>query len=98
RARGLLARRLTRRGLAPSLGALVGLMTAEAAAVVPAPLALSTVEAGTRLAAGVGVTAVAPARVAALVQGVLQGMARTKLKSAAVLLAAVPVCFRVPTP
>src|SRR5439155_1396620 len=86
--------RLTRRGLAPSVGVVVGVMAAEAAAVVPAPLIRETVHAGTLLAAGgIGVTSVAPIRVAALAQGVLQGMAKTKLKSAAILLAAVAVCF-----
>jgi RNA polymerase sigma factor (sigma-70 family) len=76
RGRSLLARRLARRGLALSMGALAA-MASEAAAV-PAPLVLSTARAAVLVAAGqaAGVSASA----AVLMKGVLKTMFLAKLK------------------
>jgi RNA polymerase sigma factor (sigma-70 family) len=91
RARVLLAKRLTRLGLALSGGALAAVLAEQAAsACPPPPLASSTLQAAAVLAAGQAATGVVPAEVAALVQGVLKDMLLTKLKivSAALLVAA----------
>jgi RNA polymerase sigma factor (sigma-70 family) len=82
RGRRLLAKRLARRGLALSGGALAAALAENAAsASVPAPLAASTVT-----AAG----GTAPAKVAALAEGVLKAMllARLRQTGAALLLVA----------
>jgi RNA polymerase sigma factor (sigma-70 family) len=81
RGRRLLARRLARRGLALSVGALAALAESPASASVPAPLLSATVTA----AAGA-----APATVTALAEGVLKSMllARLQQTGAALLLAA----------
>jgi RNA polymerase sigma-70 factor (ECF subfamily) len=91
RARALLARRLTARGVGLSAGALAAVLGQQAAsAAVPAPLAAATIRAGAALAAGGAVlSAVTSARVAALAEGVMKAMLLSKLKAAtAVLLAA----------
>jgi RNA polymerase sigma factor (sigma-70 family) len=93
RARRLLAKRLTRRGVALSAAALaVTLAQQAAAATVPAALVGSTVQAATLVAAGQAATAVVSAEVAALTQGVLQAMFVTKLKSALLVLLTVALC------
>ncbi|HYT93105.1 MAG TPA: RNA polymerase sigma factor [Gemmataceae bacterium] len=83
--RALLAKRLARRGLTLSVGALVALLSARTvSASVPPALLSSTVNAASLLAAGKAVTAGAiSANVAALYQGVLQAMLLTKLKMTA---------------
>ena len=85
RGRGRLQARLTRRGLAPSVGAVAALLTAEAAtAAVPAALVEATVRAATLAAAGQTVAGAVSA--AALSEGVLRAMFMTRLK----LISAVP--------
>ncbi len=78
RGRELLRERLLRRGLALSAGLLAVRLADNARAVTPAALAQGTVAVA---AAGAG-----PARVLALVEGVLREMFLTKLKAAAALV------------
>jgi RNA polymerase sigma factor (sigma-70 family) len=79
--RSMLAKRLTRRGLALASGG-VAAMIAEnvASACVPAPLIGSTVQAAARVAAGKAVAAAASASVASLAKGVMNTMLISKLK------------------
>jgi RNA polymerase sigma factor (sigma-70 family) len=88
RGRAMLAKRLTRRGLALSGGALAILVTEKAAAAVPTSVLSSTLKAVTALAAGqAGATLLVSARVAVLTEGVVKGMLLNKLlKVTAVLL------------
>jgi RNA polymerase sigma factor (sigma-70 family) len=86
RARGLLAKRLARRGLALSAGALAMALTERASAKVPATLAVFTVKAALLTAAGPAAAGVVPAPVAALTEGVLRAMMMTKFKAAAVVV------------
>ncbi len=91
RARRMLAKRLNRRGVALSAGALATLLAQNTlSAAVPAPLALATVKAATFVAAGPA-TAVVSAEVAALTEGVLSTMFFAKIKSAALVLFVVAV-------
>jgi RNA polymerase sigma factor (sigma-70 family) len=78
RGRALLARRLTRSGLAVSAAALFEPATAAPVSVVATTVRLAT-----------GPAALVPARVSALVEGVLKTMLITKLKLATVMLAAI---------
>ncbi len=80
-ARRMLARRLSRHGLALPTGALSGAL-ARGAASVPVELAASTV----RIATGVAGAAVVSARVAALAEGAVRAMFVTKLKTATTVL------------
>ncbi len=84
RARAALARRLARRGITLSAGALAALLAREAAAGVPNLLVSSTV----RAVAGLGAPAagVVSGRVALLVEGVLKAMLLTKLKTVTALV------------
>ena len=84
RARERLRGRLTRRGLAPSVLAVVPI--GRASGMAPAPFVKSTIEAAMRIVAGrpPGTSAI----VLDLVQGVLRTMFLTKLKTAAAILAA----------
>jgi RNA polymerase sigma factor (sigma-70 family) len=92
RGRALLAKRLTRHGLAVAGGALGGMLSQNASAAVPAALVSSTVKAAGLFAAGQAVTAgVTSARVAALAEGVLKAMFLGKLKMAAAVVLAVCV-------
>src|SRR4029077_13978692 len=93
RARDLLRRRLTRRGLAPSVGVLVLGLAEKTSAAVPAPLTGSTLQAAKALAAGnlPAVAAVSPSA-AALMEGVLQAMFVKQLK---IVLAAVSLILLV---
>ncbi len=85
RGRGLLARRLARRGVVLSAMAL-------AAACVPAALAESTVKAALGYAAGnAAVAGCVSAPVAALTEGVLRAMFLNRIKVAALVLLAVGV-------
>jgi RNA polymerase sigma factor (sigma-70 family) len=88
RARQLLARRLTRRGLALSGGALsAALATNGAAACVPAPLLLSTTRAALLLATGdATATSAVSTTVAALTERMMTLMFLARLRSAAVLV------------
>jgi RNA polymerase sigma factor (sigma-70 family) len=81
RARVLLAKRLTQRGLALSAGALTAaLAQGSATACVPPATVVSTVKAASAFAAGqAGPAGVIPAKVAALTEGVLKAMLLNKL-------------------
>jgi RNA polymerase sigma factor (sigma-70 family) len=88
RARALLAKRLTRHGLALSAGAVaVALAGGGASAGVPAPLVRNTVRTATLIAAGqTAATGAVSAQVAALTEGVLKAMLLTRLRIALVVL------------
>jgi RNA polymerase sigma factor (sigma-70 family) len=92
-ARELLRRRLTRRGVTLSAGALAtALSPGAASAVVPMPLIASTSKAALALAAGQAAAAgVVSASVAALMEGVLKAMFLTKLKVVALMVLAVSI-------
>src|SRR5262249_11757706 len=84
RARSLLAKRLTRRGVALSAGALAAALSQSgASAAVPASGGDSTIRAASLFAAG---RAAISAEVAALAGGVLKTMLLTKLKSVTAVL------------
>jgi RNA polymerase sigma factor (sigma-70 family) len=91
-ARRMLARRLGRRGMAISGGALaLAISHGAASCCVPASLVLSTVKAATLAAAGpTAVASLVSAKVFALTEGVMRTMLLTKLKivSAMLLVAA----------
>jgi RNA polymerase sigma factor (sigma-70 family) len=100
RARVLLARRLARHGLAVSGGALAAVLAQNAAlASAPTAVVLRTIQAASLFAAGqAAATALIPAKVAALAQGVLKSMLLTKLKIAtAVLLVLAGLSAALPT-
>jgi RNA polymerase sigma factor (sigma-70 family) len=81
RARVILAKRLARRGLALSAGAMAVTLAANAAtAALPVPLVSSTVKAAVLVAAGHAVAGAFPASVAALTEGVLKTMSMSKVK------------------
>jgi RNA polymerase sigma factor (sigma-70 family) len=87
RARTMLAKRLTRRGVTVSGGSLGMVLSQRASAGVPAAVACSTIKAASSLAAGQAVAeAVASATVAALTEGVLKTMLLTRLKAVTVVL------------
>jgi RNA polymerase sigma factor (sigma-70 family) len=92
-ARQLLAKRLARRGLTVSGGALpAALLENAAAACLPTALVRSTVNAAAGVAAGLAVTtAVVSARVVGLVKGVMRAMALQKIKVMTVVLVALLV-------
>lgn len=79
----MLAKRLANRGVALSAGSLAVMVSQNAvSAAVPTSLMSSTVKAATLVAAGqAAVAGVVPAKVAALMEGVLRTMFRTKLKN-----------------
>jgi HlyD family secretion protein len=87
RARERLRARLARRGLAPAIAAALATLPAASAAL---PLIQPTLAAAMAFAARL--TGAAPARPAALAEGVLRAMTHTKLKIAAVLLAVAAAC------
>lgn len=90
RGRAMLAKRLSRRGLALSAGALTAaLVQSTASASVPVSLASSTMQAAALLATGQAVSAVISTRVVALMEGVMKGMWATKLKMTTTVLLAV---------
>jgi RNA polymerase sigma factor (sigma-70 family) len=89
RARVMLAKRLRRRGLDVSGGALAIVLSHEAAlAAVPPAVMCTTITAATLFAAGPAATGSISARVAALTEGVLKSMLLSKLKMAVVVLMA----------
>jgi RNA polymerase sigma factor (sigma-70 family) len=94
RARALLARRLARRGLALSAGALAAALSGSgASAGVPAPLLVSTRKAAHLLAAGQAAAGALSAAVVTLTEGVLTAMLRSRFQAALVLLLAAGVLF-----
>jgi RNA polymerase sigma factor (sigma-70 family) len=89
RARGLLAKRLSRRGLALSAGALATAVSAGAApASVPMPLVVSTVKAAPFAAGPATAAGVISPQVAALFEGVMRAMLLTRIKTAATVVLA----------
>jgi RNA polymerase sigma factor (sigma-70 family) len=93
KARALLAKRLARRGLAVSAGALAAALPQDvASASVPSSLLTATVEAAAATATGsvIGTSAIS-AQVWALTQGVLKTMFLAKLKLAVVMMLALAV-------
>jgi RND family efflux transporter MFP subunit len=106
RGRGRLRDRLTRRGLAPSAGALGAQFPAEVApAAMPAPLAEATARAAAQFLAGGTANGVVPDAVVSLIQAELRAMSMIKLKTAAAALAAgigivsaVALAFQTPGP
>jgi RNA polymerase sigma factor (sigma-70 family) len=82
RAKDLLRRRLDRRGLAPSAGALVVALTSEnARAGVPASLAAATVQSARALALGNSAAAVVPGTVSSLVRIGLNALVLGQVKA-----------------
>jgi RNA polymerase sigma factor (sigma-70 family) len=89
-ARSMLAKRMTRRGLALVSGGVAAVLAESmASACVPAPLIGSTVQAAARVAAGHAVTAAASASVASLAKGVMHTMLLCKWKIPVGLILAV---------
>jgi len=88
RGRKLLAKRLANRGVVLSAGSLAAIVSQSvASAGVPTLLMVSTVKAATLIAAGQSTVAgVVPAKVAALMEGVLKAMLLSKLKTAGAVL------------
>jgi hypothetical protein len=92
RARTLLQQRLTRRGLALSVGVLAAALAAEAsAAPVPALLLLSTTRAASLVAAGKTAVAAVSPQAAALAEGVSRTMSLSKIVLGAALTASLAV-------
>jgi hypothetical protein len=91
RGRKLLAKRLTGRGWAMSIGSLAAMLSGNAASVrVPISLETSTFKAVTLLAASKGAaTGALPTTIAALMEGVLKTMLLTKFTRMAVLFVVV---------
>jgi RNA polymerase sigma factor (sigma-70 family) len=90
RARELLRRRLTQRGLALPAGVLAAALSQNTApAAMATPLAASTVKVALASAAGTAAAGVVSAKVAALVDGGLRAMALTTTRFFTVLLLAV---------
>jgi len=86
RARAMLAKRLTRRGVTLSAGALPGVVSQNvASAVVPAAVVASAIRTASLPAAGRAASAI-PTEVAALTEGVLRAMTLAKLKVATALV------------
>ncbi len=82
RARAMLARRLTQRGVALSGGAVAAMLSQKVSAGVPAAVVSSTLKAATLVAAGKAAAAGAiSVQVAALTEGVLKAMLLSKLKA-----------------
>jgi thiol-disulfide isomerase/thioredoxin len=84
----MLARRLSRRGLTLSAGAVAAVLSPAAAAGMPPALVVATVKAASRLAAGQAAGGITSAQVAALTEGVIKAMLLSKLKIATVVLLA----------
>jgi predicted DNA-binding protein (UPF0251 family) len=87
RARTLLAKRITQRGITLSGGALAAILSQNvASAGVPALVASNTIKVANLLAAGQATTGLISVNVAALTEGVLQAMFLNKLRSAICVL------------
>jgi RNA polymerase sigma factor (sigma-70 family) len=92
RGRSMLAKRLTRHGLALSGGSLAVALSGKASACVPTSVAFATIKAANLFAAGKAVAAVViKAKVTVLTEGVLRAMMFTKLKIATTVLLALGV-------
>jgi len=92
RGRTMLAKRLTRHGLALSGGSLAVVLSENASACVPPSVVSATIKAASLFATGKAVaTGVISAKVTALTEGVLRAMLLTKLRIATAVLLAVGV-------
>ncbi|HEV3383989.1 MAG TPA: sigma-70 family RNA polymerase sigma factor [Gemmata sp.] len=90
RARAVLAKRLTRHGLAVSSVILAAALSPGiASSAVPVPLVSNAIEAASALSSGQAATGLISAQVTALTEGVLKAMLITKLKIATAVLFAV---------
>jgi RNA polymerase sigma factor (sigma-70 family) len=87
RAKELLRHRLTRRGLAPAAVAVEVLAHEARAVILPPSLAVSTIEAAARVAAGASLAEAVSASVVTLTQGALNAMLLTKVKGVAFAVA-----------
>jgi RNA polymerase sigma factor (sigma-70 family) len=87
RGRALLARRLARRGVALSAGALATALTQQASATMPAALLQSAIRSVTLVAAGHGSAGLIPTQVAALAEGTIRGLLLARLKTALLMIA-----------
>jgi RNA polymerase sigma factor (sigma-70 family) len=94
RARALLAKRLTQRGVVLSSGALAGVLTQNVvSASVPVEVVSNTIRAASVFAAGQAAAGPVSGKVAALTEGVMKAMLVTKLKVAtAAVFMAVALC------
>jgi RNA polymerase sigma factor (sigma-70 family) len=93
RARAMLAKRLTQRGVVLSGGALAAMLSQNvASAGVPALVVSNTIKVASLTAAGQATTGVISVKVAALTEGVLKAMFLSKLKSVVGVLM-VAVCL-----
>src|SRR5262249_41470287 len=86
KARMLLAKRLSRRGLAVCVGVLPAVLARNASAGVSASVVSNTIHAASLLATGQAVDGVISARVAALAEGVVKAMTMTNLKTLVTVL------------
>jgi RNA polymerase sigma factor (sigma-70 family) len=86
RGRAMLAKRLARRGVAVSGGALALILSRKASASVPASVVSATIKAASLFAGGPAAAGAISAKVAALTEGVLKAMFLTKLRMVTVLL------------
>jgi RNA polymerase sigma factor (sigma-70 family) len=92
-ARRMLAKRLTRHGMALPAGALAAVLSEKAAACMPASLVASTVKAAGASAAVPVASGLISAKVVALTEGVLKSMFLTKLKVATLTVLAIGLAF-----
>jgi RNA polymerase sigma factor (sigma-70 family) len=87
RGRALLARRLAKQGAVFSAGALAAELAPSAAAAVPAPLMMGTIQAANLIAAGQSTSAAGlSAKVAAVAEGIIQIMNLTKWATTATVI------------
>jgi RNA polymerase sigma factor (sigma-70 family) len=93
RARNLMRSRLTRRGLAPTAGALASCLAPPSTSVLESPLIGRTVNSSLKLAAGQSVNQVVSVSITSLVEGVLSAMILSKLKWAALAALVTGVAF-----
>jgi RNA polymerase sigma factor (sigma-70 family) len=91
RGRVLLARRMSRHGLALSGGTLALALAGRAAMACPPTLVVSTLKVAAAFAAGPAAAGAIPAKIVALTKGVLQTMLLSKLKLVAAVIAALAV-------
>jgi RNA polymerase sigma factor (sigma-70 family) len=87
RGRALLARRLARRGVALSAGALATALTQQASGTMPAALLQSAIRSVTLVAAGQASAGLIPTQVAALAEGTIRGLLLARLKTALLMIA-----------
>jgi hypothetical protein len=91
RAKDLLRHRLARRGLAPAAVAIEAVAHEARAVILPPSLAISTIEAAARVAAGASLAEAVGASVVTLTQGALNAMLLTKVKGVTIAMAAATI-------